>query len=73
MKADDNITTALAGLGVGVYPSPTVLSGCEKFFCQQFNSAFVSAKSLRWHMFKQLRGRQGVECGEAASNSRMYQ
>ena len=41
LKADDEVITALAGLGVGVYPSPTVISGCEKIFCQQFNSAFV--------------------------------
>ena len=31
-----------------------------KVFVSFFNSA-VSAKSLRWHMFKQLRGKQGVE------------
>ena len=33
MKADEDVICALAGLGVGVYPSPGVLSGCEKFWC----------------------------------------
>ena len=61
MKADEDVICALAGLGVGVYPSPGVLSGCEKFLCQLFNSGFTSAKALRWHMFKKLKGHQGVE------------
>ena len=38
-----------------------MLSGCEKFLCQLFNSGFTSAKALRWHMFKKLKGHQGVE------------
>ena len=77
MKACEDVICALAGLGVGVYPglgvgvypglgvgvypSPGVLSGCEKFLCQLFSSGFTSAKALRWHMFKQLKGNQGVE------------
>ena len=60
-KADEDVICALAGLGVGVYPSPVVLFGCEKFLCQLFNSGFTSAKALRWHMFKKLKGHQGVE------------
>jgi len=58
MKADEDVICALIGLGAGVYPSPEVLSGCEKFLCQLFNSKF---KALRWHTFKRLKGRQGVE------------
>jgi hypothetical protein len=61
MKAGEDVVCALAGLGVGVYPSPGVLSGCEKFVCHLFNSGFTSAKALRWQMFKQLKGNQGVE------------
>ena len=38
-----------------------MLSGCEKVLCQLFNSGFTSAKALRWHMFKKLKGHQGVE------------
>ena len=38
-----------------------MLSGCEKVLCQLFNSRFTSAKALRWHMFKKLKGHQGVE------------
>ena len=59
MKAGEDVICALAGLGVGVYPSPGMLSGCEKFLCQLFSSGFTSAKALRWHMFKQLKGNQG--------------
>ena len=61
MKASDDVIHALAGLGVGVYPSPEVLAGCEKFVCQLFKPGYESAKALRWHMFKQLKGNQGVE------------
>eukprot|EP00918_Siedleckia_nematoides_P094097 GHVU01206553.1.p1 GENE.GHVU01206553.1~~GHVU01206553.1.p1 ORF type:complete len:294 (+),score=30.02 GHVU01206553.1:592-1473(+) len=61
MKADEDVICALAGLGVGVYPSPGVFSGFERFMCHLFNSGFASAKVLRWHMFKQLKGNQGVE------------
>ena len=61
MKADEDVICALAGLGVGVYPSPGVLAGCEKFLCQLFNSEFTSAKALKWHMFKKLKSNQGVE------------
>ena len=35
-----------------------MLSGCEKVLCQLFNSGF---RALRWHMFKKLKGHQGVE------------
>ena len=38
-----------------------MLSGCEKVLCQLFNSGFTSAKALRWHMFKKLKGHLGVE------------
>ena len=62
MKASEDVICALTGLGVGVYPSPLVLSGCEKFLCQLFNnSEFSSAKALRLYMFKQLKGNQNVE------------
>ena len=62
MKAGEDTICALTGLGVGVYPSPGVLSGCETFLCQLFNkSGFSSAKALRWFMFKQLKGNHGVE------------
>ena len=62
MKADENVICALAELGVGVYPSPAgVLSGCEKFLCQLFTSRFTSAKALRWHVIKKLKGYQDVE------------
>ena len=47
--------SALAELGVGV---PQVLSGCEKILCHMFNSGF---KALGWHMFKKLKGHQGVK------------
>ena len=33
MKAGEDVICALTGLGVGVYPSSGVLSGCEKFLC----------------------------------------
>ena len=56
MKADGDVICALAGLSAGVYPSPVVVSGCKKFLCQLFNSGFTSAKALRWHMFKKLKG-----------------
>ena len=62
IKAGEDVICALAGLGVEeVYPSPAVLSGCKKFVCQLFKSGLASAKALRWHMFKQLKGNQGVE------------
>ena len=61
MKADKDVIRALTELGVGAYPSPGVLSGCEKFLCQLFNFAFTSAKALTWHMFKKLKSHQSVE------------
>ena len=48
MKAGEDVICALTGLGVGVYPSPGVLSGCEMFLSQLFKkSGFSSAKTLR--------------------------
>ena len=61
LKAGDDVVNALSELGVGVYPAPDVLAGCEKFLCQLFKPGSESAKELRWLMFKQLKGNQGVE------------
>ena len=47
MKASDDVIHALAELSVGVYPSPEVLAGCEKFVCQLFKPGYESAKALR--------------------------
>ena len=54
MKASEDVICALAGLGVGVYPSTGVLSGCEKFLCQLFSSGFTSAKLKVWRSYFQL-------------------
>ena len=59
-KIGDDVIGALAGLDLGVYPSQTLLNGCENFFCQLFNTHVVTAMRLRWHMFKQLKGNQGI-------------
>ncbi len=60
-KTSDDVTHALAELGVGASPSAAVFSGCEKFMCQLYNSTICKASQLRWHMFKQLKSNQGVE------------
>ena len=61
LRAGVDVISAIAGLGVGVQPSDSVFSGCEKFVCQLFNPNISTARALRWHMFKQLKSNQGVE------------
>jgi hypothetical protein len=61
LKASEDVTSALTGLGIGPMPSNTVLSGCLKFLCQLFNANLTTANALRWHMFRQLKVNQGVE------------
>jgi hypothetical protein len=61
LKASEDVTSALTGLGIGPMQSNTVLSGCLKFLCQLFNANFTTANALRWHMFRQLKVNQGVE------------
>ena len=59
MKASDHVIHALAGLGVGPYPSPEVLVGCEEFVCQLFKPGYESTQ-----------GQPG--CRETNANSRVH-
>ena len=61
IKAGEDVMCAITGLGVGVYPPQQCCLDVNKFVCQLFNSGLASAKALRWHMLKQLKGNQGVE------------
>ena len=61
MKADDMKMLSALAAWAWCRSSSGVLCGCEKVLCQLFNSGFTSAKALRWHMFKKLKGHQGVE------------
>lgn len=70
LRAGVDVTSAIAGLGVGAQPSDSVVSGCEEFVCQLFNSNIATAKALRWHMFKQLKS--NLRCRETVSHSRCH-
>ena len=61
LKAPDDMTSALGGLGVGACPSDQVLCGCQQFQCQPFNHTAVTAMQVKWHMLKQLKPNQWVE------------
>ena len=58
------IITALAHLGTSAIPSPSVVSGCEKFLCQVVSTkkdVATSAAELRWKRFKNQPAKQGID------------
>lgn len=61
LRASVIVISAFAGLGVGAQLSYSIVSGCEEFVCQLFNSNIATAKAFRWNTFKQLKSNQGVE------------
>ena len=69
MKADEDVICTLAGLGVGVYPSPGVLSGCEVFVPAVQLRVYISQGTEVAHI-QEAEG--SPRCGEAISNSGMY-
>ncbi len=46
LKAGEDVICALAGLGVGVYPSPGVLSGCEEVFVSTVQLWVYASQSI---------------------------
>lgn len=63
LACSNEVIEAIADLGVGDQPSETVTHGCEEFLMSLFrpkNMNSISAKELRWKLFKALKEDQGV-------------
>ena len=64
LKSDDSVIRSLTALGKGPEPTEEVLEGCEEFICQVLRAkkeTFITAKELRWHVFRGLVYNKGVD------------
>ena len=64
LDTSPTVLAALTELGEGTDPSVEVVNGGEEFLCSLFcpkQLHITLAKTIRWHIFKQLTPDQGVD------------